>query len=76
MEEVNAGGLVAVMARDKERRPVLRVVDPEVAALAENVRCSAGRFYWSWGEEMAPAGEKGEAARLLRKVLRGSAAGS
>jgi hypothetical protein len=55
------------------RAPSLHVLNPDAAALAENILAETGTdgwwFWWSWAERIAPAGEVPEAARLVARVL-------
>ncbi|WP_242884025.1 hypothetical protein [Actinomadura litoris] len=52
--------------------PFLRVVNSDVAQLAEDVRCGKSVDYvfaWSWGEVIGPASEPQRAAEAITRVL-------
>lgn len=73
-EELGKHGLLTRLMAPAGRVPSLRVVNPAVSRLAEDVyvgRSQDGHwwFWWPWAERIAPGDELASAAALIARVL-------
>ncbi|GAA4242601.1 hypothetical protein GCM10022254_76190 [Actinomadura meridiana] len=49
--------------------PELTVTNRKAARLSERVKVLEGYYQWSWGQTIAPVGERAVAARRVSRVL-------
>ena len=73
-EAVTQHGLKARLVTPPDRVPSLHVVNPDAAALAEDVYAGPGQdgqwwFWWSWAERIAAGDDLTEAATRISRVL-------
>lgn len=74
-EELRKFGLTTRLAAPPGRVPSLRVVNPAVSRLAEDVYVGRSQdglwwFWWPWAERIAPGNELAGAAARIARVLR------
>lgn len=78
---LTARGLRARVLTPPGRVPSLHVVNPSVAALAEDVYAGRGQdglwwFWWSWAEQIAASEDLEGAAALIEHVLAPASTGA
>lgn len=77
-DELAGLGMTARLLTPTGRLPSLRVANPALSRLSEDVYVGRGRdgvwwFWWPWAERIAPGEDCAAAAALIARVLRVSA---
>jgi hypothetical protein len=72
-EELVKRGLRVRLTLPRGQSPSLHVVNPDAAALTENILAEQGTdgwwYWWSWAERIAPAADASAAADRVARVL-------